>query len=475
MTAGLLAAFVAELRAHGLAVSTAEAIEAAAALQLVDVASRTQVRTALVATLVKRRRDVATFDTVFDVFFSRAPAPASREAGTVGAAAGDHGDAGGAGSGFEAEELAAALLAAIAAGDTAALERLAALAVDRLAGFEPGRPVGGTYYLHRVQRQLEMDGLLERLMAQHPDRESPLGARLVREEYRVRLEAFIEALRAEIRRRLVIDRGALALARTLRRPPIEDIDLIHASRAELAELEAAVRPLARKLAARLARRRRHLRHGRLDVRRTLRRSLSTGGALAEPRFRSPQPAKPELLLLCDISGSVATFAHFTMQLVAALSNEFSRVRTFAFVDDVDEVTRFFSPGVDLHQAVANLAREARVVSGDGHSDYGEVLARFLSGHADAVGPRTTLMVTGDARSNYRPGGAAELRELAERARALYWLNPEPRRYWDTGDSVMSRFAPFCTGVHQVQSLRQLERFVEELALPPAAQPVKLGP
>jgi uncharacterized protein with von Willebrand factor type A (vWA) domain len=294
---------------------------------------------------------------------------------------------------------------------------------------------------------------------------------LTAEEVERRLEEFREALRAEIRRRLVADRGRQAVARTLRRPLVEDLDLTTASRDDLARVEAAVHPLTRKLATRLARRRRRGRDGRLDVRRTVRSSLQTGGVPIDPRFRTPRPAKPEIVLLTDISGSVATFARFTMQFVYAIAAQLNRVRTFAFIDTIDEVTRFFGPGVDFTEALLRVGTEAEVVWLDGHSDYGNAFGTFVLEHFEAITPRSIVIVTGDARTNYHDPNPAALARIASVARSVYWLNPERRRYWDTGDSVMGAYAAVCDEVHEVRSLRQLERFVEKVAIP-VSRPVR---
>jgi uncharacterized protein with von Willebrand factor type A (vWA) domain len=198
----------------------------------------------------------------------------------------------------------------------------------------------------------------------------------------------------------------------------------------------------------------------------MRSSLSTGGVPVDPRFRRRRPGKPELVLLCDVSGSVATFARFTMQLVHAIASQFSRVRTFAFIDGIDEVTRYLGPGSDFVEAMARIGAQAEIVWLDGHSDYGHAFGAFRHRFmADAVSPRTTVVVTGDARSNYHEPGAEALQELSQRARALFWLNPEPRRYWDTGDSVMSIYGRWCDEVVEVRNLRQLGAFVERAALP----------
>ncbi|EQD49679.1 VWA containing CoxE family protein, partial [mine drainage metagenome] len=170
---------------------------------------------------------------------------------------------------------------------------------------EPGRPVGGTYYLYRTLRNLDLDGVLARLLDQaghgvDGDRGmTPLEERLLADEYRTRIDELRRAVEGEIRRRLVMDRGAEALARSIRKPLPEDIDVMHATREELTALHLALHPLSRKLAVRLARKRRHRHRGPLDFRATVRRSLSTGGVPVEPRFRHPRPAKPEIFVIAD--------------------------------------------------------------------------------------------------------------------------------------------------------------------------------
>ena len=171
--------------------------------------------------------------------------------------------------------------------------------------------MAGTYYLYRTLRRLDVDQIETLLREVLSGREGELGEldrRLVDEEVAERIEQLRQAVQDEIRRRLVEDRGREAVARTLRRPLTEDVDLMHATRADLEALEDAIVPLTRKLAARLARRRRMLRRGRLDFRKTMRRSLATGGVPIDPQFRVQKPHRPEVFLLCDISGSMATFA-----------------------------------------------------------------------------------------------------------------------------------------------------------------------
>jgi uncharacterized protein with von Willebrand factor type A (vWA) domain len=290
-----------------------------------------------------------------------------------------------------------------------------------------------------------------------------LEERLERDEFESRAEQLRKEVEAEIRRRLVADRGVEAMAKTLRKPLPEDVDFMHASREEMVNLRKALMPLTRKLAVRLARKRRHGRKGPLDFRNTVRHSLSYGGVPAEPKFKYPRPAKPEIFVVADISGSVAAFARFTLQLVYAISGQFSKVRSFVFIDGVDEVTRFFEGQEDINQAVHRVNTEADVVWVDGHSDYGHAFEAFWDKWGKDIGPRTTVILLGDARNNYHASQSWVVKEMRHKARHVYWLNPEPRSYWDTGDSIVSEYGVHTDGVYECRNLRQLERFVEILA------------
>jgi uncharacterized protein len=466
---GLLSAFVEELRQVGIPVSMVESIDAMEAVRHIDLAERVALKETLRATLVKNARHEAAFDTAFEVFFaSRRPeidTPDDTEQTPADSAA--TGASGG--GGINIDELIEALYEAMRNQDFAALRSAARQAVDDLAGIEPGRPVGGTYYLYRTLRQLDVDTLTERLieaMLAEADEPDALTRRLIEEEAQLRIERLREEIKQEIRRRLVEDRGHEAVARTLRQPLVEEIDLMHATRTDLRNLEQVIEPLTRKLAARLAQRRRLASRGRLDFRKTMRTSLATGGVPIEPRFRHVRPHRPELFLLCDISGSMATFARFTLQFTFAMGTQFSKLRAFVFVDAVDEITDYLTPGLDFRDALLRITTEADVVWMDGHSDYGHAFEQFSHKYGKEITPRSTVIIAGDARNNYREARERYLAEIADNCQALYWLNPEPRAYWDSGDSVMSRYARFCDEVFEVRNLRQLETFVERVATQP---------
>ncbi len=473
----VLQGFVHELRAAGLPVSMTENLDAMRAIEHVHIDDRELFKGVLSSTLVKHHRHQKAFDTVFDVYFSLFSHGIPGEDDSEGAEGGDEqvdmagegqsGDGDGSGSGVSREELAAMLLAALMNMDRDELRRLAALAVQQYAGMEPGRPVGGTYYLYRTLRMLDLDDLAMRLMGMSREQgdvpETQLDERLAREEVDTRLKELRELVEEEIRRRLVADRGVEAMARTLRKPLPEDIEFMHASRDEMLALQHAVYPLTRALAARLAQRRRRRNRGHLDFRKTVRASLSYGGVPAEPKFRNPHPSKPEVMVVADISGSVASFARFTLMFVYAMASQFSKVRSWVFIDGIDEVTRFFHESDDVLEAVHRVNTEADVVWVDGHSDYGHAFEVFHQRHYSEITPKTSIILLGDARNNYHASQTWVVDEIRKRGRHVYWLDPEPRSYWDTGDSIVSEYGRFCDGVFECRNLRQLQKFVEQVA------------
>ena len=477
----LLNGFIVELREAGLPVSLTENLDAMEAIRHIPLDDRSAFKYALASTLVKSNSYWRSFETVFEVYFSmrgsryavgeeaeHLPEELEDALGEMEGASGEgqNQGSGGGGDGLSPEELAEMLYQSLLRGDDAMMRAVARQSVRRFAGLEPGRPVGGTFYLYRTLRNLDLDGMLERLKSQaeadSPEPLTQLEKRLEADEFTTRIEKLKREIEAEIRRRLVADRGVEAMAKTLRKPLPEDIDFMHASRDEMKLLRQAIFPLTRKLAVRLARKRRHGRKGPLDFRNTVRHSLSYGGVPAEPKFKYPRPAKPEIFVVADISGSVAAFARFTLHLVHAISGQFSRVRSFVFIDGVDEVTRFFETTDDIVEAIHKVNTEADVVWVDGHSDYGHAFEVFWSKWGKDIGPKTTVLILGDARNNYHASQSWVIKEIRHRARHVYWLNPEPKSYWDTGDSIVGEYATHCDGAYECRNLRQLEKFVDQL-------------
>jgi uncharacterized protein with von Willebrand factor type A (vWA) domain len=449
---GTLEGFVGALREAGVPAGTSEVLDATRVVGAVDLLDRSQLRAGLAATLVKRPVHRPAFDTLFDLWW-----PVAVGEPTADPAAGPVTD-----PDELRDDLRDELRALLLAGDDDELRRFARRAVALLgrAETQPGRQ---SWFAYRVLRALSADtliaSLLEALLAGEP--RGGLAEQVARQTLRERISALQAYVDAEVRRRVAEERDRDQVARTALRPLVDQVDFLRAQREDLAAMRRTVHPLARRLAARLAARRRLGRDGRLDIRRTVRASLGTGGVPLVTHHRPRRPHKPELVVLCDVSGSVAGFAHFTLMLTAALREQFARVRAFAFVDTCDEVTRLFAPGADLADAVTRLSSEADLVWYDGHSDYGHALAVFSERWPDAVGPKTSLLVLGDGRTNYRDPGLPLLKSLVGKSRHAYWLNPEPRRQWGSGDSAAIRYGEIVEMV-ECRTVAQLADFVGRL-------------
>ena len=454
-----LEGFTGALREAGVPAGTSEVLDATRVLGAIDLLDRPQLRAGLAAALVKRPVHRPTFDLLFDLWWPPAVGDplelTQRRDDESGDEAGEPGEP-------DLDALRDELRQLLLTGDDEALRRFARLAVAELghAGAQPGRQ---SWFTYRVLRALSPETLiasmLDALLAGEP--RGGLAEQVARQRLQERIAALRAHVEAEVRRRVAEERDRDQVARSALPPLADQVDFLRAQREELAAMRRTVHPLARRLASRLAARRRLGREGRLDVRRTVRASLGTGGVPVETHHRPRRVHKPELVVFCDVSGSVAGFAHFTLMLTAALREQFSRVRAFAFIDTCDEVTRLFGPGADLADSVRRLAREADLVAYDGHSDYGNALRVLVERFPDAVGPKTSLLVLGDARTNYRDPGLALLKGLVDRSRHAYWLNPEPRREWGSGDSMAYRYGEVIEMV-ECRNVAQLTDFVGRL-------------
>ncbi|MCE3033146.1 MULTISPECIES: vWA domain-containing protein [Streptomyces] len=436
---------VGALRAHGVRIGTGETVDAARAAEALGLGDRELLREGLAATLLHGQAQRAVFDPVFDLYFPR------------GVGAPDAGPS-------DRESLRDRLAEALAADDRALLAQLAASAVDGLGGYGSS-PGSDGWSAYQTLERLRPGTLLARVRA---DVRAGAGVggdfadRLLDDEIRRRIEEFRRLVGAEARRRVAERRGRDEIARRGVRPTADRVDFLFASRDQLAELRRAVQPLARKLATRLAARRRRAARGTVDLRRTLRSSLSTGGVPMRPVLRRRRPVRPELVLLCDVSGSVSGFSDFTMLLVQALHDQFSKVRVFAFVNRLDEVTGLLDHGrADPEGLGARIREEATLTGWHGSSDYGMALGEFTERYGAAIGPRTTVFVLGDARTNQSDPNLPAVREIARRARRVYWLNPEPAGQWGTGDSAAPAYADLVE-MHECRTARQLGGLVGRL-------------
>ncbi|MEV4288644.1 VWA domain-containing protein [Nonomuraea bangladeshensis] len=444
--------FVRALREAGVPVSVAEGLDAANALRVVELADRESLRAAYAATLVKKPAYRPGFDVLFDLWFPatttglRAPReePLDPETATV-------------------EELRAYLAQLLTDGGEAEMRAFAQAMVSRFGRQQASGPGRQNWFSYSVLRALSPETLMARILREvlAGQERGGLAEKTVRQRVNSGIRRFEEEVATDVRRRIAEDSGVERIARSAVRPPLDQIDFLRITKADLSRLRREVHPLARRLAARLTIKHRKGRRGRLDFRRTMRASLQSGGVPLTTHFKPPRPHKPELVILCDTSDSVSSFAHFTLLLTYALREQFTKVRAFGFVDTVDEITRFFQPGADVVEAMTRLANEADMVR-FGRTNYGHSLETFAERYGDAIGPKTSLLILGDARSNYQPPALDLLKSLAGKARHAYWLNPEPRPQWDTGDSVASDYATIVP-MHECRNVAQLTAFIETLA------------
>ena len=438
-----LVVFVAnQLRDHGLAVSSSEAIDAARGLALIDLTSQMQVRSALRTTLAKDAAAAAVLEQLLDQIL-----PTQRPARRVPMAAGPGGP----------PPVPRTLARAIHDGDTTRMQDLTDKAIDTFAGL-PEVDTDGTrsvrHHTARVLRGIGLDGLLRQLLALRRDEADGPRSEVERRLAAAEAEAAVRAL-ADMIEKMITERTKVPalVPPTSEAVELADLPILTAAADELDALRRAVHPLARRITARLGRRRRRG-HGSLDMRRTIRASMSSGGVPLTPAWHRRRPVRPDLAVLCDVSGSVAQFAPFTLALLHALSGEFRHVRSWVFIDGIVEVTDLLQDSRGMLDARTLLARQG-LVHDDGRSDYAEALAAFRRRWPDAVTPRTTVLIVGDARSHHRRAAIAELTELKAAARHVFWFNPEPAVEWDKDDSLAFAYRARVDAMHEVATMRQL--------------------
>ena len=469
------------LRRHGVVAGTSDVIDAAAVITALGMEDRDRLREGLAAALTRRGGQRQVYDDLFDIWFPAAlgsrtglsPDPELPEDPAQRRAI--------------AARLRADLVEALAAGDQRALEELAARVVSELGRLGNDATTGSwssAQALDILSPQLAIAATLARLQdaadgipggsgdgsggssgigngTGGPPSGQGFANRFTRDELRAAIAAFRRRVEVETRRRNAEARGADRISRYAVRPPAEQTPFLLAGAVEVEELRRTIDPLARKLAARMAARRRRAARGEIDIRKTLRRSMSTGGVPMRPALKARSPHRPDLVLLCDMSSSVAGFSRFTILLMQAMAGQFRRVRIFGFVNICDELTDVVlaaPPGADL---TAILGDTARMTRWHRNSDYGSTLADFALHHLDAIGPRTSVLILGDARTNNTDPRVDALEEIVAQARRVDWLNPEPPSQWGTGDSVAPLYARF-VDMHECANARQLRQVIDRL-------------
>jgi uncharacterized protein with von Willebrand factor type A (vWA) domain len=282
---------------------------------------------------------------------------------------------------------------------------------------------------------------------------------------REQLRRFERHLRREL------ERDAIARTATLPpKRPLSELDraLPSGPIQDLAAVHRVVAQLKRRLATEGHELRGRRRHAHVDVRRTIRASLQTGGVPVELKYRPRRPRRPEIFVLCDVSTSVSSASTFFLSVLHALHDAFRKLRSFVFIERISEVTDVFERERSFEAVSRAIASDAGVADISGYTDYGRVWLEFLEKVVDDLDPRSTVIVLGDARTNGREPHARAFGAVAERAGRMFWMNPEPRLYWNYGDSVISAYAEHCQAF-ECWRTDQLEDFVKALAQPIVAR------
>ena len=453
--AAQLIAFSEELRAEGVNSGTSQLLDAFAVLAEIPWTGPEDFREALAATLAKSQEDRRIFELVFERFFFRATEEAAiREGVREGDRDGD-GDGDGEavpGGELDLDELRRQIAAALQAGEESLMRDLARLAIATFG--RQGQGSGGIGV--DVQRMRRAIGLRaepqHELPADDPRRDGVPREALRRFEALMRRE--LERSQIERNARLPPSRPLNELDRALPSGPLQDLAAVH----------RVVAQLKRRLKTQGQEMRGHARHAQVDVRRTMRASLQTGGAPADLRFKPVRPRRPEIYVLCDVSTSVTSASVFFLSVLHALHDSFRKMRSFVFIERISEVTDVFGRERDFRAVSEAIARDAGVSDVSGYTDYGRVWSEFRRLVEDDLHPRATVIVLGDARTNGRHPRAEIFAQIAARAGRTFWLNPEPRLYWNYGDSVIATYQQHCQAF-ECWTTSQLEDFVKALTQP----------
>lgn len=453
-----LSNFIKALRAADVRVSTAESIDAAAALDSVGFNERSLLKLALGQVLAKNIDDKARFDACFDRYFSvpdqsaaveLAPGDESAELRTDDSTGVDGAPGNGAGGSGGATDPLAALLDS---GDTGTLQQRIALAARNVQLQNIRLFTQRGMYIRRILEDLGIEALDDTLLALiRADDDDPRAARL--REQKARL---IETVAAQVDRELLLytaNAGQRLREEILQRTPLARIEM-----RDFKVMHELVRKLAKRLIALHARRRRVARRGRLDVRHTIRRNIEYDGLMFDTVWKRVRVDRPKVIAVCDVSGSVAQVARFLLLFLYSMSEVIPKVRSFAFSNYLGEVTDSFET-----RPVEDAIAETLQTWGMGSTDYGGAMAELERLTAADIDHRTTVLILGDARSNYSDPGDRALRRIHERARRVLWLNPEPRALWNSGDSEMRKLGACCDRVEPCRSLAHLERIISEIA------------
>jgi uncharacterized protein with von Willebrand factor type A (vWA) domain len=442
-----LLGFCEELRNEGIAVGTSEILDAFAALEQVPWTSQDDFREALAATIAKSQDDRRLFELLFERWFFR-----TAEAEAIEQGIGEETDLRHEGGDrLDIDELREQIRQAILAGDDDEMRDLARLAIAAFGRQGEGSGVIGVD-VQRIRRTLGLSAGTQAPPEEGGEEPAPID--------RDQLNRFERHLRRELERDLIERTSTLPPSR-----PLADLDraLPSSPTQDLAAVHRAVSQMKRRLATLGHEQRGRKQAQSVDVRRTMRASLETGGVPLRLRYRPKRPRRPEIYVLCDVSTSVTSASVFFLSVLHALHDSFRKLRSFVFIERISEVTEVFEHERDFRVVAERISSEGGVADVSGYTDYGRVWLELLAEISDDLDPRSTVIVLGDARTNGREPHAEVFAQVAERAGRLFWLNPEPKLYWNYGDSVMAAYEPYCDGAFECWTTRHLENFVNVVA------------
>ncbi len=446
----VLTDFIRALRATNVRISTSESIDAATAVDAIGFDDRALLKESLSQVLAKTPEEKASFAECFERFFfaedmggvdALEPSEPAADTSADDEAAGE-GDSG------EGEGGEGALATMMAGGGGRAELQMAVANAAREAGVANIR-----LFTQRgmfMRRILEIIGI-ETLEATIRDAGDP-----ARTEALTNLRAqLIAEVREQVERQLMLytaNAWPELREEILQKTPLSAVEV-----RDFKFMQALVHKLAKRLVALHSRKRKVARRGQLDVRQTIRRNIEYDGLLFETVWKRKKVERPKVVAVCDVSGSVANAARFLLLFLYSVTEVIPKVRAFAFSSQLAEITELFE-----HKAAEDAIGEALHRHGWGSTDYGRALADLETQVLDDIDHRTTVLILGDARSNYGDPGVASLRRIHERARRVLWLNPEPKAFWNSGDSEMRRLSTACDRVDSCRSIRDLERLVGEI-------------
>lgn len=450
----VLGQFLQALRASDVNVSTAEGMDAAAAFGVLGITDRTRLKTGLAQVLAKSTLDKQRFDDCFEQFFhtedlaafasedAPAPVPAEMPPSAAGEREGT-GESEQGGGGGTLETL-------LLQGDRAGLQMALADAARTAKVNEIRLFTQRGVYARRMLEAMGVGAVEENMAAYRA-----AGEEARADDLRARLAALREDVTAHVERQIALLTSQAGTR--LREEILRDIPLSRAEYSDFAVMQRLVRKLARRLVSLHSRRRKVADRGQLDVRTTLRRNLAHDGLLFDVVWRKRRIDRPRIVAVCDVSGSVANSARFLLLFLYSMREVLPDVRAFVFSSMLAEITDLFAR-LPVEEAVATALRR----HGFGSTDYGRALGELRERLLPRLDHRTTVLILGDGRSNYGDPGHRDLRLIQNRAGRVLWINPEPRAFWNSGDSEMRRLGAACDRVESCRSIRQLERLVNDL-------------